>query len=446
MANLFFHQWSDHDRLESRKYPYLEDVVESIQQRDPEAKELEIHLFVKEKLSKDDRTLLDVSLSAHTNIQVEVKQYQLEQDSLVKKQKQLMKVFREQIDPEDKIYIHMGQGDISTQHLIAHIGIQEYKKQILFLTGNGLEKNNYFNSLAPEAYMSNRQLYHHIHEYVMSSNYKSAKMLLEKEMSDPRISKLLQFGYDLKKLNLKESEECFDLFKEVLIENGADSSETKYVQSMKKLEDFDQKVFIAFLHNYAEHLYEENDLIDFLVLYYRLAEEMLLYAVGWDIKFPKNDRSKLIHREDTNVSLTFPKGFFVTNHYHSYLKALKRRKRKIEDKYNNKVKINRDKYTGHNLLTPRERYFADLYVFFNNKKLIDFLELRHEGVSGHGFADFSKERFEAMCGGKPPLQMLTPMLNQLGLYPNYSLFSILKKAILASLSSKIMDQEVTVRD
>lgn len=445
MANLFFHQWSSHDQLESRKYPYLEDVVESIQLRDDVA-DLDIHLIVNELLGIADLTLIEVSLNAISKFNVTVKQHELEQNSLVRKHKQLVTLFREQIDQEDKIYLHMGQGDVATQHLIAHLGIQEYKKQVMFLTGNGLQKDHYFNSLEPESYMSNRQLYHHIHEYVMSSNYQSAKLLIEKEMSDTRISKLLQFGYDLKKLNVNNNEECFDLLKEVLSESGADSSEIKYVEEMKKLQDFDQRVFVSYLYNYAEHLYEEDDLIDFLVLYYRLAEEMLLYAVGWDIDYPKNgDRSRLIQRKSAKISLPFPQGRFVTNHYHSYIKVLKQRVRKIEGKYSNRVNIRRDKQTGLSLLTPRERYFADVYIFFYNKKLYDFLDLRHEGVSGHGFADFSKEKFESICGGKPPLQLLVPMLEKLKLAPEYSLFKLLKKAILASISNKIMDQDVPVR-
>ena len=65
------------------------------------------------------------------------------------------------------------------------------------------------------------------------------------------------------------------------------------------------------------------------------------------------------------------------------------------------------------------------------------LELRHEGVSGHGFADFNKEEFETICGGQSPLEKMDPLLSQLQLKPEFSLFKLVQKGILESRKKMI---------
>lgn len=442
MANLFFHQWSELDQLNNR-YPYLEDVIETLEQ-ESEVDELTVHLLSSELPKKNQVLLVEETLNANAKIMVKVELHNVTNGSLITRQERLVSIFQELVQEEDTVFIHMGQGDLATQHAIAHLGIQDYKSQVTFLTGNGLKKRYYFNYLKPDDYMSSRRFYHHIHDYVLSSNYSAAKRLVDRELKDKRISKLLQFGYDLKELNLSDHNECFDLLKSVLIENDAESSEIRYVERMKKLGVYNQKAFIMFLYNYAEHLYEEDDLIDFLVLFYRLTEEMLLYTMGWDINYPENkERSRLIVRKNAKYSIPFP-NWYVSNHFHTYLKVVKKEVRQIEKKHRNKVSIKRNKCTGLKKLSSEERYFADIYMFFCNKRLSDFLDLRHEGVSGHGFAEFSKQKFEELCGGRTPLEMLDPMLNTLNLKPEHSLFRLLQKAILASISTEIMDREQKV--
>ena len=69
---------------------------------------------------------------------------------------------------------------------------------------------------------------------------------------------------------------------------------------------------------------------------------------------------------------------------------------------------------------------------------------RHEWVSGHGFADFNKEVFEAFCGGQSPLEKMGPLLSQLQLKPEFSLFKLVQKGILgiAQENDQLLVQEV----
>ena len=68
----------------------------------------------------------------------------------------------------------------------------------------------------------------------------------------------------------------------------------------------------------------------------------------------------------------------------------------------------------------------------------------HEEVSGHGFADFNKEEFETICGGQSPLEKMGPLLSQLQLKPEFSLFKLVQKGILgiAQENDQLLVQEV----
>ena len=196
------------------------------------------------------------------------------------------------------------------------------------------------------------------------------------------------------------------------------------------------------LSNYAEYLYTENDLIDFIVLFYRLVEETLLYSIGWDINWNTRDEYRQFFiRTDAAYALSIPKTEKLSKHFHRYMKILKNEIRAIEDRM--QVKIRRDKCVGLERLSPQDRFFADLYLFFNSKSLEDFLDLRHEGVSGHGFAEFTKEDFEVMLNGQSPLLFIHPFLKKFDLLPEVSIFNLIQKCVLALLVVEITENKLS---
>lgn len=206
-----------------------------------------------------------------------------------------------------------------------------------------------------------------------------------------------------------------------------------YVERMKKLRKGSQKEFIFFIHNYASFLYEQEDLIDFVVLYYRLVEESLLYALGWDYVENVGPGNGYRFVKQTGKRFVLPlHPHEMSRYFHHYLRALKKEIRKIENEYTG-VSLLNGNITALDQLNERDRYFADIYHAFQDEELIDFLDLRHEGVSGHGFADFTVEDFERICGGMPPLVKIKPTLEKLGLVPEFSLFDLVQKAVLALL-------------
>ena len=66
----------------------------------------------------------------------------------------------------------------------------------------------------------------------------------------------------------------------------------------------------------------------------------------------------------------------------------------------------------------------------------EILELRHEGVSGHDFADFNKEEFETIWGGQSPLEKMDPLLSQLQLKLEFSLFKFVQKGYFRNRARK----------
>lgn len=72
------------------------------------------------------------------------------------------------------------------------------------------------------------------------------------------------------------------------------------------------------------------------------------------------------------------------------------------------------------ILIEVEWYFLQLYYFFHDKKLEELLQFRHEGVSGHGFEEFTKEQFKTLCGGQTMLAHIAPMTEMLQVKPDFS--------------------------
>lgn len=339
-----------------------------------------------------------------------------------------------------KVYTFLTEDNQSFQHLLSHALMQRFHQKVIFLTGNGEFAAGNHES---EVKVLSQNLYEHIHELVTSGNFTAAKkMITFNNFKDQRIIHLLDLGEYLKILHIPNHNGTmyFQILNDVLItiNEENDSEEIKYIERIEGLWKNDQKAFIFYLHNYAEFLYKENDLIDFIVLFYRLAEETLLYSIGWDINWNTSvEQKQFFIRKDALYSLRIPRIGNLSKHFHRYMNVLKQEIRSIEERQ--QVKIRRDKCVGLERLSDRDKYFAELYLFFNNKKLEEFLDLRHEGVSGHGFADFTKEDFERILGGSP-LEKFNDVLTLLELNPEFSVFRLVQKAILALVASYEIEQ------
>ncbi|RSK26552.1 hypothetical protein EJF36_06585 [Bacillus sp. HMF5848] len=333
----------------------------------------------------------------------------------------LTAILSEIVLEQDRIYLLHNQNHPRYYHALVHYCSQVFQSQTTFLS------NQKKLSLSIEAYVSDRDEYHKMYDLVMSGNYRAAKILVNNQQNYA-LNTLLDLGNSLLTLqihNTTRGENPFDVLASVLEdEKLCDKEEQLFLEILKGVQQGEQEAFIYYLYEYASFLYKEEDLVDFIVLYYRLVEELLLYALGWNA----DDRNRFFIRKNAAFSLPFPR-WQLTKHFHRYLKALSQYVRGLET--NIGVKIRRDKCVGLEKLTKQEKYFVEIYLLLKDKKLEEFLDLRHEGISGHGFADFSKEDFIKTCGGIPPLEKIDTILEKMNLVPPYSIFELVNRGILA---------------
>ena len=389
-----------------------------------EKKEIEFHVFTDQHVIHNDRDDDLPMVVHHVGSRI---------DEKIKKMKRIL---RETVGAKERCLIYIGDEFSQETHLLAHLSMQYFPDRARFVSERN-EEMPYMQEFPLHERMATFRFYHHIHEFLESGNYLSAKRMISNHFQHKDIDKLLDFGNGLFSLELENKTypdtDMFELLIDTLREIDGDEEEIRYVERMKKLRKGSQKEFIFFIHNYASFLYEQEDLIDFVVLYYRLVEESLLYALGWD--YVENVGSENGYRfvEQTGKRFVLPLNpHEMSRYFHHYLRALKKEIRKIENEYTG-VSLLNGNVTALDQLNERDRYFADIYHAFQDEELIDFLDLRHEGVSGHGFADFTVEDFERICGGKPPLVKIKPTLEKLGLVPEFSLFDLVQKAVLALL-------------
>lgn len=257
--------------------------------------------------------------------------------------------------------------------------------------------------------------YKHILKLISSGNYQSAKRIVENWTDIPtEIKHLLQFGYSMynQELQVKmyNTVDMIALLTEKMQQFGYPQDHITYIENFRQLQQFDQLTFIYYLHNYLEVLYQNNDLIDFIVLYYRLAEESLLYAIGLDYYIIKGT-NKTTFQKRTNAFYSIPYGHrHLSNHFHEYLEL-------VEERLDEPA------------ISEMETKLLEKYsALFSDQRFKSFLELRHEGVSGHGFADFTKEQFERICEGSP-LDLMDDILEEFDLIPPYSFFAALNEIL-----------------
>ncbi|MBM7692705.1 hypothetical protein JOC77_002136 [Peribacillus deserti] len=349
-------------------------------------------------------------ITAHDEYK-ECKVHSLSND-LESAEKEINEILTQQVGDEDKIYVRLSERPNLYELVIMQIVLESYSKAAYFIKGRELVP------AFSEAEDKIQDLYARLHDLICKRNYHSAGKLVYHSFQSPELTKMLIFGERLKSLDLAVSEgqeDYFDLLMETLREMDEDEALVEYADSMKNLRNRDQKSFISYLHNSAARLYDENKLIDFVVLYYRLTEELLLYALGWDIDWnkPGSGKDTFIYRKEAYFKLDIPKER-VTRHFHSYLRTLNREVRVLEKKQE---------------ITQVDQYFIKLHRLFNDEELQEVLKLRHAGVSGHGFCDFSKEQFENICEMNP-LEKLEPIFSFLNITFEDGLFELIEKSSL----------------
>lgn len=265
---------------------------------------------------------------------------------------------------------------------------------------NELWRNSDIHGKSEEVY----QLVHHL---IYLNKYKIAEVLLKNYANDRDLFHLIHFGEELLNGNGKFVDPrnelfYFNLLQRILKEISNEKEEIQYVQGMKGLVNSKQQPFIYFLQNYCKQLYKTEEFVDFIVLYYRLAEELLLYAMGWDV----DDGNHYSIRPNAKKSIPLEQP--ISRHFNSYLKIVLRKAKE----------------------QPGNQYYQHLVKDFTQDWLIDLIDLRHEGVGGHGFRHYSKRLFEAIVSGNP-IEKMNELLEQYGLKTEQDLFELLQKAILA---------------
>lgn len=267
-----------------------------------------------------------------------------------------------------------------------------------------------------DIHWKSEEVYQMVHHLIYLNKYKSAELVLKKYCDDQTLLHLLDFGDQLLNGNAQFPHSSnqyyyFNLLMGVLKTIDYNKEEIQYVHQMKGLIDSKQKPFIYFLQNYCKQVYKTDEFIDFIVLYYRLAEEALLYAMGWDVD--NSNRYKV--RQNAKKSVPFERP--ISRHFYSYLQIVLK-----------KAKEN-----------PRNKYYQQLVKDFTDDWLINLIDLRHEGISGHGFRHYSRELFETIASGHP-IEKMEQLLEKYHLKTNYDLFEIIQKAILALVRKSIVEK------
>lgn len=244
--------------------------------------------------------------------------------------------------------------------------------------------------------------YHLIHNFIIHNRFVAAELALNRQ--DKKLMHLLQFATRLTYgesafTNVNATDYYFKVLKEVLIEDvQAPNDKIQFVDTMQGLLYEKQMPFIYFLQSYAALLYEDSDMSDFVLMYYRLAEELLLYAMGWDV----NKSGHFIIRKGATSSLTLPSRI-LSKHFNSYLNYIKQ-----SDSF----------------------YALQLLEQFDQPWLQEVIQLRHDGISGHGFKAYRQRDIEDICGGHP-LEKITPLLQHYNVHAPYDFFTIIKEAMAA---------------
>ena len=247
--------------------------------------------------------------------------------------------------------------------------------------------------------------YEMFHQLVLANRFLAAELLVPSSEKD--LKHLLMFA---RRLTYGEAnfpqvtspKKYFDVLSNVLINDvQVSEAELRFIGQMEGLIQQQQLPFIYFLQNYVGALYKQSDLTDFIVFFYRLAEELLLYAMGWDTTTVKG-RPMFTLRKGAKKSVVLPKGH-ISQHFNSYIQYLKR-----SDSY----------------------YAQQVLEDFEVSWLKALIELRHNGISGHGFTAYSHDELETICICQP-LEKMQQLLAKYEVIAPHDFLLLLKEAIAA---------------
>jgi hypothetical protein len=436
MKHLLIHQYEQNNRSTYDIKGMLNDIATTQRIESP----IEVHMLYLEDSVMEELEVVIEKIKFLNDIEVKIITHHINLNGrLLELTEQLNQLVTSIITPETTVYLQLSTGVRSLQHMLAHELSQLNVKELIFFSGNGnsVDKNGYY-AISANEYLSDEKIYHHVRDLVLSGNFKSAANLISKNSTSESILTLLAFGYDLFRLNIKKHNgktDPFDTLHAILAKHSPEKSELQFIQEMKLLRREGQKQFIIYLYDVSNFYFEQNRLIDFSVIYYRLVEEFLLYALGWDVK-----RKELTVRRNRKFGLALPRkdiGLYL----HKYEKELRIEIRKINDRHN--ITIRRDKPEVLKSLSGEEKIYAQLYFLFKNKNFTNLLDLRNDGVGGHGFEDFTKEKFIEYANGVTPNEFLQPYLQMFNLHPHHSLINLVQKAVLTELDQQLYEGVIT---
>ncbi|MFC0215981.1 hypothetical protein ACFFK0_26635 [Paenibacillus chartarius] len=281
-----------------------------------------------------------------------------------------------------------------------------------------------------DEYMENERVYHICREWVLSGNYRAALKLTKSLQLRPEVGRLLQLGDNVLRYSLEEAEQEFRLLESVLSSQGSHETELAYIREWSGLCRYDAKSTIYYLYTMSEMYYEQERLVEFFVFFYRLVEEWLLYALGWDLQYGRPVRKS---KPQSGYSVPVPP--MMTYSLSSMLRVLSEQIGQLQRR--KKISISKTGWQAHSFLQESERRLLSLYVLLKDEGFSDLLDLRHEGVSGHGFADYSLSECVRLCQGKAPLDKIKPLLNQWGLIPPLRFFDVLNRSIVCLLDEEL---------
>lgn len=341
----------------------------------------------------------------------EVENIRLQGKNLGQKLHDLGELLEQIANKVEKIRILVDKDGSSLTQAAIHFCLTHFPTKTEIKTVRELWKNADIN-------WRKEEIYHIAYHLIYQNKFSSVDLLLNNYVENKDVFHLTTFGQNLLNGNGRYSNVSneffyFHLLTKVLNEIEANSKEVEFVRKMSELVKNKQQVFIYFLQNYCKQLYKTGELVDFIVLYYRLAEELLLYAMGWDV----DNTNQYWVRHNAKRKVPFEKPY--SRHFTSYLNVVIKMKEK----------------------DPANKFLHRLYGDFTQEWLIHFLDLRHEGISGHGFAQYSTELFEEICGGNP-VEKMDELLEKYGMKAEYDIFELVQKALLALVRQALIEKNV----
>jgi hypothetical protein len=241
-------------------------------------------------------------------------------------------------------------------------------------------------------------------ELVLSGNYRSVKQLYKPSINSD-LWRLLTLAENLHNCHATGLQSELELVIRILEQFRSDPKELEFCRQMLALEGKEQRAFIAYLYSLAQLFDEREAMVDFIVIFFRLMEELMLYAIGWDV-----DNQQKLKESNYRRPIVLNEGERIAT-FAVFKRVL-------------------EKHAG----SEKEQLCAELVALLHREEVARVLEIRHEGVSGHGFADLSRDRVLQVSGGVEPLERIRPLMEKFELVPSYSIFRLVDEAILLLLS------------